>query len=270
VKPLVLQFQEDLAFGDKKVAELLKAAKLISVKLGLESVEDWINRELNGYDLESEKVPPYREIGGGELQFYNPYHGWLPAMGQVVLTMSVSQPVAEIEAYRGDDEFYLVPFRKYRLTDHSGDSSLVGQFPQRVAFSRSALAGILEGIKNKLLDWSIELEQRGIVGENMSFGEQEKAMAKSQIFNIEHFTGNIGDISHSKVEIYDYSSILKTLKDSGVPKAERDRLEEIMNELKAASLETKPRLVEKAKDWVVKNQDILGAAASVVMKALGQ
>jgi hypothetical protein len=104
----------------------------------------------------------------------------------------------------------------------------------------------------------------------MSFKEEEKAIAKNQTFNIEHLTGFIGDVSHSKVEVYDYSSIHKTLKDAGVPKAERDDLEQIMDDLKVAPLEDKPRLIEKAKAWLVKNQDFLGAAVSVVAKVLPQ
>jgi hypothetical protein len=123
-------------------------------------------------------------------------------------------------------------------------------------------------VRNRLLDWSIELEQRGILGENMSFKEEEKAIAKGQTFNIENMTGFIGDVNHSKVEVYDYSSIHKTLKEAGVPKAERDSLEEIMDELKVFSPEEKPRLLEKGKAWVAKNQEFLGAAASIVVKVL--
>jgi hypothetical protein len=130
--------------------------------------------------------------------------------------------------------------------------------------------GISEAVKDRLLDWSIELEQQGILGDNMSFKDQEKEIAKNQTFNIEHMTGFIGDVSHSKFELYDYSSIYKTLKEASVPKAERDDLEQIMDDLKVASPEEKPGLLEKAKSWVVKNQEFLGATVSIVMKALGQ
>lgn len=102
----------------------------------------------------------------------------------------------------------------------------------------------------------------------MAFKEEEKEIAKNQIFNIEHMAGVIGDVSHSKVEVYDYSSIHKTLKDAGIPKAERDELEEIMDGLKVVPPHEKPRLIEKGKAWVTKNQEFLGAAASIVLKAL--
>jgi hypothetical protein len=38
--------------------------------------------------------------------------------------------------------------------------------------------------------------------------------------------------------------------------------------LKTASPTEKPHLIEKAKSWVAKNQEFLGAAVSIVMKAL--
>jgi hypothetical protein len=160
--------------------------------------------------------------------------------------------------------------KKYELRDASGYSELVSSFPQRIEFSLTAAIGILEAVRNRLLDWSIELVQKGILGENMSFKEEEKEIAKNQTFNIENMTGFIGDVSHSKVEVYDYSSIRKTLKDAGVPKAERHDLEGIMDDLKNAPPHEKPRLIEKGKAWVAKNQEFLGATTSIVVKALQQ
>jgi AbiTii len=117
----------------------------------------------------------------------------------------------------------------------------VSSFPQRIEFSISAVRGILDAVINRLPNWSIELEQQGILGENMSFKDEEKALAQNTTFDIEHVTGFIGDVSNSKVEVYDYSSIHKTLKDAGVPKTERDDLEQFMDDLKVAPPEEKPR-----------------------------
>ena len=271
MKPLVIRFQEDLTIGSKRIAEQLRTAKLISVKLGLPVVQDWIEHELNGYPFDPPKLPKYRIISGGQLQFYNPAHGWLPAMAQALSAVPVHQPIPELEAFDKGDRLYFSPKRRFPLKDAFGDSQLISSFPQRIEFSISAVVGIIEAVRNRLLDWSIELEQRGISGENMSFKDEEKAIAKSQTFNIENIenmTGIIGDVSHSTVELYDYSSIHKVLKDAGVPNAERDHLEQIMDDLKTASPEEKPGLLQKGKAWVTKNQEFLGATASIVMKAL--
>jgi hypothetical protein len=45
MKPLVLQFQEDLLSGKKSIGDLLRMAKMISAKLGQGDVYDWFNHE---------------------------------------------------------------------------------------------------------------------------------------------------------------------------------------------------------------------------------
>jgi hypothetical protein len=269
MKPLVLQFQEDLAVGNKGIVDLLRTAKLISAKLGLDTIRDWINHELIGYPSDLSGLPDYRFIRGGQLQFLNPMHGWLPAMAGPI-SVPICEPITRLTGHEPGDLVYFASPKKFPLRDLSGNTELIMNFPQRVEFSLSTVRGISEAVKDRLLDWSIELEQQGILGDNMSFKDQEKEIAKNQTFNIEHMTGFIGDVSHSKFELYDYSSIYKTLMEASVPKAERDDLEQIMDDLKVASPEEKPRLLEKAKSWVVKNQEFLGATVSIVMKALGQ
>jgi hypothetical protein len=236
----------------------------------LGTIQEWIEHELKGYhDFDS--LPKYRFISGGQLHYHNPYHGWLLASGGSIhrLKLPVFESVPELEKLAsGGDQICLTPPERIPLTDFSGSSDLASQFPQRIVFPTLVFIKMIESVRDRLLDWSIELEKQGIRGEDMAFKEEEKEIAKNQIFNIEHMAGVIGDVSHSKVEVYDYSSIHKTLKDAGIPKAERDELEEIMDGLKVVPPHEKPRLIEKGKAWVTKNQEFLGAAASIVLKAL--
>ncbi len=55
---------------------------------------------------------------------------------------------------------------------------------------------------------TIELEKRGIKGEDMNFDEKEKESATHQTFNIQKFTGVLGNITNSQVTLYDYSSVI--------------------------------------------------------------
>jgi hypothetical protein len=45
--------------------------------------------------------------------------------------------------------------------------------------SPSALAGILDAVRNKILDWALELESHGVLGEGMTFSAQERQAAAS-------------------------------------------------------------------------------------------
>jgi hypothetical protein len=188
MKPLVIQFQEDLTVGNKGIADLLRTAKLISAKLGLGTIQEWIEHELNGYPLDLAILPDYRVISGGQLQFCNPYHGWIPAMASPIVDIPIRGAVTKLAVYKPGDHFYVSPAVNYPLTDPSGSSQPIMSFPQRIEFSVSAIIGIVEGVKTRLVDWSIELEKQGILGENMSFKEEEKAIAKNQtstnIFNV--------------------------------------------------------------------------------------
>jgi hypothetical protein len=63
---------------------------------------------------------------------------------------------------------------------------------------RSAIAGVLSGVRNSLLDWVLELEKKGVEGEEVEFTEQEKKKAQEiepniHIDHVETFSGNIGD-----------------------------------------------------------------------------
>lgn len=71
------------------------------------------------------------------------------------------------------------------------------------------------------------------------------------------------------MQVYDHSSLYQTLKQQNVPQQERNELENIMDEFKTANADKKKSLLEKGKAWVVKNQEFLGASASIVRKALG-
>ena len=64
---------------------------------------------------------------------------------------------------------------------------------------RAALAHVIDAVRNAVLDWALKLEQAGIVGEELSFSETEKAKAHEpnivyQIDKIENFVGNLGPV----------------------------------------------------------------------------
>ena len=57
-------------------------------------------------------------------------------------------------------------------------------------FSGSQVRSVLDFVRNKILDWSLELEKRGIVGENYSFRPDDKQGARVVTNHI--YGGNVG------------------------------------------------------------------------------
>jgi hypothetical protein len=142
-------------------------------------------------------------------------------------------------------------------------------WPQRVIVSVACFKHIVEAVKNELLQWAIELEKRGIIGDDMKFNDNEKQSAANQVFNIQKFTGILGNVQNSQVTLYDYSSVQQLLVDHKIPKQDRRELEDIMDELKDAPPEKKPSLIKRGEEWIVKHKEFLGAAAEAVGKAIG-
>ena len=264
---LVLDFQRDILDGKKSATELLRAAKLIAAKLGLDDITEWANCELNGYS-DGQTVPEYRKMGGGELQVLNPYRGWMPA-GNLKQRFNNGQPISEIEVLCNSKTVVIGLTREnhYRMTNDMGMD--ISSWQQQISFSPVQLIGLINAVKDHLLNWAIQLEKRGIRGDNMSFNKHEQDSAKSQVFNIQNFTGVLGNVANSHVQIYDYSSVHQLLRQHNISQIARNELENIMDELKSAPADKKPSLLERGKEWLVKNQEVLGAAASIIRKALG-
>lgn len=262
---LVIDLQKDILESKKGVTELLRIAKLISAKLGLTDVSELIDSELGGYK-DRTKIPEYREIAGGDLYVFNPVHGWTFAghLSSKETSFRTHQPVSELEALVKAPYISIPTSHKFPLSE-----PFMMQFPQEVRHSTMGMKRILEAIKEQLFNWAIELEQRGIVGEGMSFDAGEKKKAQHQTFNIQHFTGVLGDVSDSSVNVYDYSSIHQMLKQQHVPQQERNKFEDILDELITAEPAKKATLAKRGEDWVVKHQELLGARVSIARKALG-
>lgn len=73
---LVEELQRDALDHRVRLSDLLRKAKTIAVKLDLPELEKWVQNELNGYQSGAD-VPDYRVIIG-QLQGFNPFHGWRP------------------------------------------------------------------------------------------------------------------------------------------------------------------------------------------------
>jgi hypothetical protein len=264
-KALVPQFQEEITFGQKRIQDLLRMAQLLSGKLGLTDLQRWIEYELNGYP-NSESAPDYRTVVSTELQYFNPVQGWCTAVGHRTFRFTIRQPVTELERFAERDHVEFASTKLVPLVSLSGDP-IFPKTNQRYIISGSEFTRILGTVKNKLLAWSIELEQRNILGENMAFNEHEKNSAKQQTFNIQNMHGVIGDLTDSHVNLYDFGTINQVLKDHGVGQAQRNELENLLDELKSAKPQEKKATKSKLLDWVATNGASLGTLALELTKA---
>jgi hypothetical protein len=200
--PLIRKLQAEAANPDASVTNLLRMAKIAATKLNLKDALVWIDRELNGYmDLKVEDLPPYRRPMGIP-EGYNPVHGWQPIQFQSRKTADIYSQANIGIALGAIEQSIAEPSGGSYAFPYSPEEKIAIQefltFPVDVCISleRSQLWNIVEQVRNLILNWSLELEKAGVLGEDMHFNEQEKGDAKpvTQQFFIQN-VGVLGNVT---------------------------------------------------------------------------
>ncbi|MFG0530774.1 hypothetical protein ACF8FB_10590 [Pseudomonas sp. yb_2] len=195
---LVLELQRDVLDRTIHIPDLLRKALLVSRKLKIKDIEEWLDNELNGYELRS--VPSYRLISG-ELKAFNPYRGWIPVdMGGELHASMCETPARDSVSQIAD------------LVERTETGTVIVKFPANLntAFRNlmrtdyepalhvpvHKLVRILDVTKTNIMDFALDLEARGILGEGIRFSKAEEQLAQSITYN----TINIERMENSQLQ----------------------------------------------------------------------
>ncbi|MCA7937591.1 AbiTii domain-containing protein [Burkholderia cepacia] len=235
--PLVLQLQSAAVNQDTSVIQLVRMAKLVATKLSLSSATDWIDSELNGYD-DLSSLPSYR-VMMGECKAHNPFRGWIPVqfpradLHDLCSSARVGQPLASLEPILSDESDHA-----FLSFSYNQQQVLQQIFREDMKFaiclSKGQIAGIFGGVRNLALNWGLQLEQAGVLGENMTFTltEKQEAQSVTQQFFIQN-AGVIGNVSDNAT-VTNNQQVSGALSISGV----RDLVEQARTALSALPPET--------------------------------
>ena len=183
IMALVRQLQAEAVDPNIAVAKLLRLAKVIATKLGRNDALLWIDRELDGYmDLKADQMPAYRIVQGTPKGF-NRYHGWRPiefenpeharVYSRAPLGLGMGAMERDLQkGIRGTPTFPYDPATKKTLMDAMNVRLEVALF-----LDEGQLWGVVEAVRNLVLNWSLALEQAGVLGEEMTFTDEEKKEA---------------------------------------------------------------------------------------------
>jgi hypothetical protein len=255
MKSIVLDLQQAAMDSSASVAELLRKAMTVARKLAIREMQEQLAHEMNGYPADA-VLPQYRTVHG-QIKAWNPYHGWIPIMVQDAKTAdrltirSVHQPIGELEV----------------LANSEGKGALQMTLPTQVQnwvmegldiplqpilhISKTQIHRIVDAVRNAILEWSLKLEEQGILGEGLTFTSEEKEKAVSVVYNIQSVTGVVGgNVSAETIQIGSYNSIHQQLKDLGVSQVERNELEIIMDSLPESPPAEKKTLIQRGLEWV--------------------
>jgi len=200
---LVSELQRACLDSTIRTTEVLQKAYVVARKLGIKEFEIWLDKEIRGYK-DKDEPPDYRFLTG-QVKVWNPMRGWIPVVTEhpdfhrAISTMPTFQPIGELEdivsrSTHKDNGVLAMSFTPEQENMILGPSSPMAT--PRLHVPASGVQGIIDKVRHAVLTWSLDLEEKGIKGEGMTFSEHEKKVAES-IQNIEvHYHG---DVSQSQV-----------------------------------------------------------------------
>ena len=205
-KSIIQQLQNEASNPEISVSDLLRKAKVVCVKLDLKKFLGWIEKELNGYEVKTQEELPVYRILVGETKAWNPFHGWQPVLfensniADLLSKRGVGQPIGELDGIaksktEGSLFIGFSPENKRQIIEAIRYTTDV-----KFMVSKNAVVGILDAVRNIILDWSLKLEKEGIIGKGLSFSQEEHQKVHDsriiyKIGRIEKFEGIIGSIS---------------------------------------------------------------------------
>ena len=205
---LVLVLQKELMDRNCDILQSLRHAHVIAVKLGLDEFDQWIQYELNGYPKKDVVIPKYRYVTGS-LKAKNPRVGWIPVVFSDKSdtlnfnTMPMYESIASLieikqQTTTGSFRYDFPPSLTMELFKYTNSPI----YMDVVLFvSVHHISEAIEQVKNHLLEWTLELEKKGILGENMTFNQEETLSAKAIAASTINVYGTYvnGDVSHSQI-----------------------------------------------------------------------
>jgi AbiTii len=191
---IVQELQREAMTSASNISDMLRKSLVVSRKLKIADFESWVNSELTGYKEDLDNIPSYREVKGS-LQFFSPYHGWRPVIIQDekaeinITTHQIAQPITEIEyLLKGEGENLVIQLSQ-EVQNQLVKWTTGRPTEFRVIFGKSQAQQIIDSVRKIILDWSIQLEEDGIMGEGLNFTIEEKQEATKQGYTVNNFYG---------------------------------------------------------------------------------
>ena len=177
--------------------DLLRRALVVAKRLNVGELVSWIDAELNGYKTDQE-VPDYRTVRGllRAIDLFSgrsiPLEVNSAKLAHTLSTMPLRQSITELEHLAASPSGVKINYGHewhQALTEHLEDD-----LSPYVSVSSAQLLAVISSARNRILDWGLDLEGRGILGEGMSFTQKEKEAVQEQHY---HF----GNVSGSQIQI---------------------------------------------------------------------
>lgn len=248
---IVLELQALSTDSNTDIEDLLRKALLVARKLKLKDFRGWCESELNGYSCDFDNLPSYRKTVG-TLYAKNPFHGKIPF---IISDTELHDLVTRIPLYESISSYKNLVKKDPKSLQLKLSSEMINTLMSLqdgtnmmpiLEANVNSIHNVMSEVRNKIYNWSLDLEEKGILGKGMKFSSVEKEVAQANNttynFNNSNLQGVIGTISDTAVHQNNQMNInqidLETLKISlkslGIGQEDISKLE------KALSLDNKP------------------------------
>ena len=267
---LLDQIQEDLTSPSSNLSDILRRAKVLASKLKSSELRNWVKLESEGYE-NREYLPDYRQMYLGVLGTYKGPYGSginnapIPLMN---IPEDVKEWATKYEVYdnaatleemlrkdKGDFHFYHPPELTALIGHHIGERPPMVLVQTFQILSRYTLTGIVDNIKNRLLDFVLELQEQGINPDEPNTSTTDQDLVRGAVVN--HIYGNnntvaIGDQISQQVNVVqkgDIESLFDQLREYEVPEED---LEDLKDAISAEPESTSGNLRPRVSGWIGK------------------
>jgi hypothetical protein len=199
---LVMELQRASLDEKSSVSSLLRKALVVATKLQVSDFESWARSELEGYQDRSVPIPEYRKVHGSP-KVWNPYHGYedlrceLPKMTEIISSMPLGASVDALEQGSGKDGgtwmFHYPPELEHSIMNGMRGGPMM---KPSLHLSDMAIRSVLGRVRTIVLQWSLTLERRGVLGEGMTFTPTEREHASAV-----HIDTFIQGVSGSQIQV---------------------------------------------------------------------
>jgi len=278
---LVLEIQKEAVESSAPVGQVLRKVLAASSKLGLNDIEVWARAELKGYNASFQDLPDYRQLIGDPRAYNHVRHEWQPLRAprgqqpdngfQQLAQFPLHHSIFAIEKLLSEANREII-FNYPQVIENQIQAAM--EFPAQIGLTipASSLVAALEAVRDTCLNWALELEKNGILGEGMAFSKDEKEQAKSVVLNVNANT--VGSLSYAsdnaqiqndnRIDVSSLSTeklaeLIAQLKDAApsLPEENREEVLLLTNQL------------EEHKDDPEKASGILGTIKDVCVGASG-
>ena len=182
--PLILQIQQAAVDSNTPVTDALRKAKVACTKLNLTEFGNWVDLELNGYvETPSDDLPNYRKLRGMP-EVRTPYTGWQriifkePKMEMMCSIAYINMSMPEIETFLESPSSQNNGLRYFYGPD---PAALLRRWLKSeianvsITLANAQVAKIANTVRNIILEWTMEMEKQGVLGNDLIFNEEERA-----------------------------------------------------------------------------------------------